>query len=82
MRWQGSFLAYARVGVTIQRALELQLASDTFIPTLTNKLINMLHEHGMNFHSPVPAHLKRACQDCFWADYYGEYYGEDDDNGA
>ena len=79
-RWEGSFLAYALVGFTVQRTIEgqasLELAPGVFVPTLTNKMTNMIHEHGMNLHSPTQAHLMRACQDCDWADF------KEDANGA
>ncbi len=72
-RWEGNFLAYSLVGFTMLRTVEeqmsLELAPGVFIPTLTNKMINMLHEHGINLHSPTQAHLMRACQDCDWGEF-------------
>lgn len=78
MEWEGSFLAYSRIGSvllrTVDNELNLELTPRVFIPTLTNKIMDVLQEAGLNFHSPVHPHM-RACQDCNWHDH--DKYKED-----
>lgn len=80
MKWTDGFLAYSRISRVLGRILNessLELAPTVFVPTLTNRIMTMIEEHGINFHSPTQTHLMRACPDCNWSahdkhkeDYY------------
>jgi hypothetical protein len=72
VKWSDGFLAYSRIGRVIGRVGNesgLALVPKVFVPTLTNAIMSIIEEHGLNFHSPTPAHLMRACQDCNWGEH-------------